>query len=65
MNDKNVGTDHRSSEFDHDEDRRLMSITSHTHVWPNSPITPHPYDADSAPGTYYTTIHSTSSRRYK
>ena len=66
------GIDHESGspETIRDEDHRLLPLTPQPQIWANSPIshiTNNTYfdTTPTSPGTYYTTIHSTGSRRYR
>lgn len=53
-----------------DEDHRLLPLTPPAQIWSNSPIsyvmtgTNNSDTSPTSPGTYYTTIQSTGSRRY-
>lgn len=70
MSNNNNCTDRESSTPTvRDEDHRLLPLTPPAQIWSNSPIsyvmTGTNSDASpTSPGTYYTTIHSTGSRRY-
>lgn len=70
VNRESVGTQNR------DEEHRLLPFPQNPHIAttlpsPSSPISPLSYTISgnfgdvSPPGTYYTTIHSTGSRRYE
>lgn len=54
-----------------DEDQRLLPFTQNTQIGCQTPVSPQSYilpsnfGDTSPPGTYYATIHSNSSRRYK
>lgn len=54
-----------------DEDQRLLAFPQNTQIGCQTPTSPLSYVMSgnfgdtSPPGTYYTTIHSTSSRRYE
>ncbi|XP_031638580.1 G protein-activated inward rectifier potassium channel 3-like [Contarinia nasturtii] len=65
MMDEKSGTNQDSGSPDsiRDEDRHLLTLSPKVQLWPNTPVTPNPYDTLPSPGAYYTTIQSTSSRR--
>lgn len=61
-----VNQESGSPETIRDEDNRLLPLTPPAQIWPNNIINNTYFDTSpTSPGTYYTTIHSTSSRRYK
>lgn len=70
MSNNNNCTDRESSTPTvRDEDHRLLPITPPAQIWSNSPISyvmtgTNSDTSPTSPGTYYTTIHSTGSRRY-
>lgn len=71
MNDTNLNRDSTSPPITvRDDDQRLLPLTPQTQIWPNSPISYMSQgntigDTSPSPGTYYTTINSTCSRRYE
>lgn len=70
MNDTSALNRDSSSSQNREEDQRLFSFPQNAQIGCQTPASPLSYQEpgnfgdNSPPGTYYTTIHSTCSRRY-
>lgn len=71
MNERNfMNKNSGSPEIIRDDGQQLLPLTPKAQLWPSSPLScmtngPYVDPLPASPGTYYTTIHSTSSRRYE